>query len=299
MSPPRTTSPNEIEDDRQMIESRWPDKVLARIYTELPTPLTITVAPDNTCGFITGGYWPMTCINGKTCSWESGKLNAILCGLEGFFTTCLGRDDALDPDICGDSCKSDWHIRLCTVSSLAWCKTKKYQYGVMDYGCASEESTVTISFNRGNRDLEFRTTVLGDTSGSTTLPESKTLFKSTTGPKSTTWTESTTLTETSTSTGPLTSTTGIDTTSTSGPRGNNNTGSIVGGVLGGLALVCFMILGVMFLRHRGRHAPSVTNPNPDRGHIKAELDVTPSPNAYPATSTLQGSGQRVEGDSVE
>lgn len=54
----------------------------------------------------------MTCINGKTCSWESGKLNAILCGLEGFFTTCLGRDDALDPDICGDSCKSDWHIRL-------------------------------------------------------------------------------------------------------------------------------------------------------------------------------------------
>lgn len=161
----------------------------------------------------------------------------------------------------------------------------------MNYGCASEESTVSLSFNRGNRYLEFRTTVLGDTSESTTLPESTTLFESTTGPESTTWTESTTLTELSTSTGPSASTTVIDTASASGPRGNNNTGSIVGGVLGGLALVCFMVLGVMFLRHRGRHAPSVTNSNPDPGHIKAELDVTPSPNPYPATSTIHSPTQ--------
>ncbi|KAH6977254.1 hypothetical protein BKA56DRAFT_686956 [Ilyonectria sp. MPI-CAGE-AT-0026] len=281
MSPPRTTSPNEIEDDRQMIESRQPDNVLARIYTELPTPLTITVAPDNTCGFITGEYRTMICGNRRACSWESGKLNAILCGSEAYFTTCLDRDDALDPDICGDSCKSNWHIRLCTVSSLAWCETRKYPDGVVGYGCASEESTVSVSFNRGNRYLEFRTTVLGDTSEPTPLPESTPSTKS------------------SISTGPSTSTTVIDTASASGPRGNNNIGSIVGGVLGGLALVCFMVLGVMFLRHRGRRAPSVTNPNPDRGHIKAELDVTPSPNAYPATSTLQGCGQRVEGDSIE
>lgn len=94
-----------------MVESSRPEKVLALMDTELPTPLTITVAPDSTCGFITGGYRPMTCINGRACSWESGKLNAIFCGLQKIYTTCLNRDDALDPDICGDSCKSNWFIR--------------------------------------------------------------------------------------------------------------------------------------------------------------------------------------------
>lgn len=52
-----------------------------------------------------------------------------------------------------------------------------------------------------------------------------------------------------------------------------------------------MVLGVMFLRHRGRHAPSVSNPNPDSGHTKAELDATPSPNPYPATRTIHSPTQ--------
>lgn len=74
--------------------------------------LTITVAPDQTCGFDTNED-AVSCPRSKRCSWESGRINHVFCDLRYIQTTCLDRTDALDPDRCDLDCLED-------VNTLRW-----------------------------------------------------------------------------------------------------------------------------------------------------------------------------------
>lgn len=73
--------------------------------------LTITVAPDPTCGF-DANEDVVTCPSSKRCSWESGRIDNVFCDLRYIRTTCLDRTDALDPDLCDLDCIEDANTLL-------------------------------------------------------------------------------------------------------------------------------------------------------------------------------------------
>lgn len=74
--------------------------------------ITITVAPDPTCGFDVR-HEVVTCPISKRCSWESGQINNVFCDLRYIKTTCLDSTDALDPDRCDLDCAED-------INTLRW-----------------------------------------------------------------------------------------------------------------------------------------------------------------------------------
>lgn len=72
--------------------------------------VTVTIAPDATCGYVSASpSSAMTCANGKACMWESGLLNAMICG-DGSnavaYLRCLDGNEATD-DACDAACQSD------------------------------------------------------------------------------------------------------------------------------------------------------------------------------------------------
>lgn len=71
--------------------------------------ISITVAPDETCGFDqfgdTDSAW--ICKSSRHCSWESGRLNLVFCGLQNLITTCQDSTFAIDTDLCDNACQSN------------------------------------------------------------------------------------------------------------------------------------------------------------------------------------------------
>lgn len=68
---------------------------------------TITIAPDNTCGYISGssGYYnAVACQSSVSCMWENDKIGFAFCGYDGIYSRCVPYADFVDPKKCDDNC---------------------------------------------------------------------------------------------------------------------------------------------------------------------------------------------------
>ncbi|KAM5342765.1 hypothetical protein ACJ41O_013731 [Fusarium nematophilum] len=221
---------------------------------------TLTIAPDETCGFLSGSPGNgITCPNGALCTWEVKSIGAVICGRVAHLR-CLNSAQANDPDICNDVCQSNEFNLLCTDASLAYCRTYAFPEGIRDYRCASTSVTAaqSVSFTYdGQRDPGFETTVLvlGDTS---TAPEAPSKPGSTGEDDPPSSRSTTTVVESSQ---PSESTDGGgDDDDDDGP----NIGAIVGGTIGGFTVLSLTILGAIWLRKKKQNSPP---PPPPPGSV--------------------------------
>ncbi|KAF9772674.1 hypothetical protein IL306_009607 [Fusarium sp. DS 682] len=214
--------------------------------------LVVTIAPSNTCGYMSGT--------------TSGLVG---CGAE-IYITCVESSKAVDPGACDDLCQSNTYFLRCTNSEEPFCRTYAYPKGIRDYRCASTEveSVQSVKFTyEGEENPSFRTTTIGGTS-SRALP---------------------TITDADTTTFRKPIETDTYTTTTSDapvPTHKSKSkpvGAIVGGVVGGVAVIGLIGLGVFFLLHRRKSTPTA-NPTPAQP-VMAQQQQPPAPpmnqNQYP------------------
>ncbi|GKU15851.1 unnamed protein product [Fusarium langsethiae] len=237
--------------------------------------LVVTIAPSNTCGYLSGmpGV-AITCKNLASCSWATVSTSGITSGLVGcdseIYITCIESSRAVDPEVCDDVCESNAYYLRCTNSKEPFCRTYGYPSGIRDYRCASTsvKSVQSVKFTyEGEEKPSFRTTTIGGSS-TESLP-------AITEPSST---ESSEPTETDTST-----TTTSDAPAPTEKSKSAPVGAIVGGVVGGLALIGIIGIVVFFLLRRRKPKPDA-NPTP-APPVMAQQQKPPgppmNPNQYP------------------
>lgn len=99
---PEPTSPARIRALRSLYE---------RADGSTTETLSITVAPDNICGFYTPNTeHSFTCTPGTKCMWENVKYNVAFCGERDFKTGCMNSVDALNIDKCDEDCRRNTNI---------------------------------------------------------------------------------------------------------------------------------------------------------------------------------------------
>ncbi|RSL61224.1 hypothetical protein CEP53_005190 [Fusarium sp. AF-6] len=223
--------------------------------------LTITIAPDATCGAYNNGRNFLNCGN-RPCTWESGVINRVFCLWEGIYTACLDRTETCDEE-CSNSKK---YYARCADSLFPSCGLYSLGNGIYGHYCATSSlaNSINTLWGRGPEDLttvvvvnRSRVSLVVDDEDSESTPESE--------PERTA--EITLETSPSTTTDPETTvregTQSISTTTSpsNSPHNNVNVGAIVGGVVGGLAVVCLTVgfLGFLFLRHRRRPENTPSN----------------------------------------
>ncbi|KAH7129912.1 hypothetical protein B0J13DRAFT_627054 [Dactylonectria estremocensis] len=217
------------------------------------TAVTWTISPDETCGYLSGSVGaPITCDNSAICEWL--PRGGVLC--EGGTTysahvSCYEMEDALNTDKCNDVCTSNIYNLLCTETSAPYCRTYVYPSDISDYRCGSTSETRVSSVSwtyEGQVNPGFTTTVIYnelETSSSESID--------------------------SISSSPPDVVSATETISTSqpaepSPSSDSKTpvGAIVGGVVGGLAVVGFVIVASLYLlrRKRGQNENEATPHHP-------------------------------------
>ncbi|UPL01899.1 hypothetical protein LCI18_012833 [Fusarium solani-melongenae] len=210
--------------------------------------VTITVAPDPTCGFDENGY-DMTCPDSTRCSWQAGTINAVFCGLEDITTTCFDRSKATDTDICDSNRTSNTiYNKFCIESSFPYCLPVEFSGSISQWVCHSTSSFLVLFSTLDMQPRDFTTVVLVDGNPVTSWTNVVIMDPST--PSTTRRTVTVTMEST-------------ETTQTKPPTSAVNVGAVVGGVIGGVALVSLVIIGVMLFLRRKREKAEPNDSPPD------------------------------------
>ncbi|KAJ4229149.1 hypothetical protein NW759_003872 [Fusarium solani] len=245
LAPQTLTSFNNLEYAR--LRSEEPERGLRRRqYDDNLTTgtITVTVAPDETCGFDDQAY-RYTCLPSTSCSWELDSIADVFCDFEEILTTCLDRIDATDTDICDDDCSWDDYILKCTESSSPYCAEWHFG-GITAWVCSDFRTSETIYSTNDGQPREFKTVVFVDGTPSMTWVDA--MFTPTTESTATDPSE-TFETTTTTTTEELSET---KTAPPPPPPPGLNVGAVVGGVVGGLAVISLTILGILYILRRNR-----------------------------------------------
>ncbi|KAH7134126.1 hypothetical protein EDB81DRAFT_886932 [Dactylonectria macrodidyma] len=204
-----------------------------QVQTSDSITYTITMAPDETCGYLSASAGVgITCDNGQNCAWEVKEVDVILCGTQ-IKDRCFESSVALNSELCNDVCQSNEFNLLCTESDAPYCRTYIYPSGVWDYRCASTPVTAPQSVDftyDGQDDPGFITTILAETSS---IPDSSTVS-----------------TESSTTSSEVATSTTAPPEPTHENKKKTPIGAIVGGVIGGVAVIAFIVFGIIFFLRR-------------------------------------------------
>ncbi|VTO90925.1 unnamed protein product [Fusarium graminearum] len=291
ISPRATAGPYELLQEAKLLEGYRLKERQVSVTSALS--LTLTVASDETCGYLSGSVGvPITCENGASCTWEPNNLNIIACGTD-HYLECVESKTAVNPKLCDDVCQSDtwnllWYACLflychpisisanrsflySTDSNEPYCRTYLYPNGVVDYRCASTSVTAQQRVEhtyKGETNPDFITTTISD--DVSTSPEPRP------GPTSSLSDEPTTTT--TTDPGPTTTTAIPSTSSKSTP-----VGAIVGGVVGGLAVLGLIALGIVIALRRRKPKPTAqTTLSYQPNMIEQPSQVTQKPQSGPS-----------------
>ncbi|KPM38048.1 hypothetical protein AK830_g8547 [Neonectria ditissima] len=205
---------------------------------------TYTMAPDNTCGFISGSSdRPALCPSFLSCMWEQEIHGRAGCGNASVFLSrsrCLDAEAAEDLERCDEQCKRDTGIIKCTHDTAPSCFTFVFPSSISLLVCSDTDNFDLVLFNAVDEPTRsFSTFVDARTTGSRTDAETEISFTSQ-------QTDATSRERRSGSTSkrPATST-------ASGESADNESlpiGAIVGGAVGGLAVVSLLVLGIVFVQ---------------------------------------------------
>ncbi|SPJ88703.1 uncharacterized protein FTOL_12597 [Fusarium torulosum] len=223
--PPAQTKMMEIPELRHLAK---------RQTTSLPNKVfTVTIAQSETCGWLSGHpAKSITCPNHQPCMWVK-SIGHIICGKVNeqkkweFHLGCYERDEALNTNICNDTCTGA-HVLLCTDISAAHCRTYAYPDGIQDYRCAptpeTRVSSVFFTYN-GQINAEFITTAYTVSNSRTPSTE---LVSSATSPSS-----------------PLTPPP-PSSPAHQPPSNDHNIGPIIGGAIGGFVALSVVALAIFW-----------------------------------------------------
>ncbi|KAK3344106.1 hypothetical protein B0T25DRAFT_317845 [Lasiosphaeria hispida] len=220
---------------------------------------TFLVAPDNTCGYVsaqkaaaytcveTSAYCVFVTASGGGGTGVAGCCDKDVCG---FRIDCLDYAQISTSSLCDAQCMSDSFTEKCTESSMRYCNTIEFPGGITDYFCHSligSTAQLADTTYLGQEGRTFSPLVFTDTVTRPTRTRADT--------------ESTTLPPLSTNTSDI-------------PRSSSPTpvGAIVGGVVGGIAVLGLVCLGIFYII---RHKKPKTPPAP------------PAPAPGPAPETTQ------------
>ncbi|KAG4273406.1 hypothetical protein FPRO04_09770 [Fusarium proliferatum] len=244
-------------------------------------PLVVTIAPDATCGYLSGQAGAaVTCGNGRPCSWAATSRTGLVgCGND-IYILCVESSVAVNPSSCDDVCQSNTFYLKCTDSDTPFCRTYAYPSGIADYRCASTsvEKAQSVDFTYdGQKNANFKTTTLSDGIASQSLSATDTDSGSgSAGQPSETETQAET------------------TTTSEAPEPTKKSkstpvGAIVGGVVGGVALIGLIGLGVFCLLRRRKSKPEPA-PAPAQPVMAQQQAPPPAPtnqNPYPQQQYFQ------------
>ncbi|KAM0440775.1 hypothetical protein ACHAPT_000076 [Fusarium lateritium] len=204
-------------------------------------PTTVLVAPDATCGFVSGRLGaPFVCDDSDyPCIFitpEASRSGAIACcNADGCATraSCVNFNEFFSSSKCDDGCAVDEFTLKCTETDLPYCNTITFDGGFQDYWCNSDEFSTP---------LKAETTYSGQTNKVTyskrVLTDSSSTFLDATG--------------TGTDSPGATATSDADSNDKKGDK-EAPVGAIVGGVVGGVgALGLAGILVWFILRQRSK-----------------------------------------------
>ncbi|EWZ46241.1 uncharacterized protein FOBCDRAFT_314980 [Fusarium oxysporum Fo47] len=199
--------------------------------------LTLTVAPDPTCGYgAFGQNW--LCPLGGRCVWESGEINRAWCESgRPPATTCFDSTDYYDPAKCNIECQNNVYNVYCGSAAAPLCGTFAFSDGVLAYGCSISAFTILYDSITSLYPRELDTVVVVDghqvTGGSMNSNLAITITKLVSATKTS-----------------LPIATSVPGSTSSSHRSGTNVGAIVGGIVGGLAVIVIAVIGFMFLRRR-------------------------------------------------
>ncbi|POR32301.1 Uncharacterized protein TPAR_07490 [Tolypocladium paradoxum] len=238
--------------------------------------LTMAVAPDNTCGYISANptrLW--ACESGMTCGLVlSGPTHSgvLICNGTNFFTGCVDYTAFYSSSSCNPACASNslllkWYETLSslslriTTSSIGYCGTIVFPGGITDYECNSfSNSVATMAFTTfsGQTGRHYSTTIL-------IWGASKTLLNTASAAPS--------------ASASATSTSG-------GGNGSDKTsetpvGAIVGGAVGGLAAIGIAGIALLLL---------LRNKNKKQG---LQEKIASPPKYHPLPISPQGPPQNI------
>ncbi|KAM0438582.1 hypothetical protein ACHAPT_001334 [Fusarium lateritium] len=267
LSPQTRTLFNNIEDAQP--GSPEPEHWLHRRQKSDLTSgtITITVAPDEICGFDSNDY-DYYCDTLTRCSWESGEINNMFCDLTEITLGCLDRTYALDPDYCDSDCFSNKYYKLCTATSAPVCEEWQLGDDITAWLCRPSSTKVYLDSTRSRKPRDFKTVVLVDGTTITTWPDTEATPDTEAAPDN----KATPETEIPKGTSPVLGTSAPtdppeeeetdrpEPTQTPPRPDGVNVGAVVGGVIGGLAVISLTVLGIIFIRRRTRTRPSTDDP---------------------------------------
>ncbi|PON20923.1 hypothetical protein TGAM01_v210208 [Trichoderma gamsii] len=249
------------------------------------SPTVVYVAPDATCGFISGlpgaGY---TCGVGATCvfftasqsSQAPGRVaccNSNECNAR---NVCIDYNGYFSQSKCDNGCAVDTFTLKCTSTEAPYCNTISFPGDIMDVFCNNVNITgiqAALTTYRGESSRTFRPLTLTDNEATTTSDDST----------STSPTPSSSPSASGTGGG----SNGDDNNGSSGDNDNgskngggskSNTGAIVGGVVGGVGGLALIGLAVFFFLRRRNSAAA--------GHEPVSQNAPP-PVVYPAPGMQQ------------
>ncbi|KAH6871876.1 hypothetical protein B0T10DRAFT_416845 [Thelonectria olida] len=198
---------------------------------------TVTVAPDSTCGFVSGHPGiAITCENGQKCVWEHEYVKGIMCGVDPeaeVHFPCVEREVALNPELCNNVCQSDRFRLRCTDTASPYCRTYAYPGGVHDFRCetTTELRPQSVSVTHAEQEDRNLLTTLISKGSFVTSRDSITVL--------------------------------LTSSAATAPPPNNednespNIGTIVGRIIGCFTVLSLLDLGIWLVqRSKRRHSPS-------------------------------------------
>ncbi|KAF5971575.1 hypothetical protein FCOIX_9810 [Fusarium coicis] len=256
-SAPEPTSPARLRAIRH---------VYARADATTET-LSITVAPDNTCGFYTPNTsFFFTCTGGVKCMYENDKYNVAFCGERDFKTACMNSADALNPDKCDVDCRRNTNIQKCTADTKTECYTIYFPNNIEKYPCHTQSGFSSMIFPDGVSDFE-QSTLSVDVFPALATTEASSTEESTTEASS----KSTSAASTTTVTGAPQNDDGDENKDDNGGS-STPVGAIAGGVVGGVAILVAVGLIIFFIRRRDNNKKAAAQPlMSDQAHTQPQM----------------------------
>ncbi|KAF5540533.1 hypothetical protein FNAPI_10502 [Fusarium napiforme] len=257
-SAPEPTSPARLRAIRH---------VYARADATTET-LSITVAPDNTCGFYTPNTsFFFTCTGGVKCMYENDKYNVAFCGERDFKTACMNSADALNPDKCDVDCRRNTNIQKCTADTKTECYTIYFPNNIEKYPCHTQSGFSSMVFPDGVSDFEQSTLSVDVFPALATTEEVSSTEESTTEASS----KSTSAASTTTVTGAPQNDDGEENKDNNGGS-STPVGAIAGGVVGGVAILVAVGLIIFFIRRRDNKKKATAQPlMSDQAHTQPQM----------------------------
>ncbi|KAG5925528.1 hypothetical protein E4U42_004203 [Claviceps africana] len=260
---PKPTQPPGLDAFQQSLFKRAPMS---------QAPLTVMIAPDNTCGWVSArSASPYTCGGRRaTCGLVLAQKTfsgIVMCFNDeafNFHVGCIDRASYFSSAACDNSCHANAYIAKCTRIALPYCNTIAFPGGITDYWCNSiSDSTAQTAETTWRGQSDHR-------SYSAFKQSSPKYFAGASFPTNAFKADPT---NTGAVTGAGSPTNGNDS------RSANKTliGAIVGGVMGGVAVISLGLLALFLflcLRRKKRRTTGVgtssSNPPPTQPDVSSQ-----------------------------